>query len=157
MNLWRIASTARSYTPEDLSGRGAAAHPGRWNDTGQHVVYASPSLALAVLETAAHIDDRGLPLNRYVVRIEIPAALWKKRERLSPGDLPVGWDAIPHGLVSIRAGARWYDTMRSALLEVPSAIVPEENNVLINAAHPDARQLVAVATRRFDYNGLFRR
>lgn len=157
MKLWRIASTARTHAPDDLSGRGAAAHPGRWNDIGQHVVYASPNLALAVLETAAHIDDRGLPLNRYVVSIEIPVDLWKKRERLAADTLPAGWDAIPHGMVSIRAGGRWYDGARAVLLEVPSVIVPEESNVLINAVHPDAQRLVPKVLRRFDYNALFRR
>jgi RES domain-containing protein len=157
VKLWRIASTGRAYAPDDISGKGAAANPGRWNDHGQNVIYASPSLALAVLETAAHIDDRGLPLNRYVLRIDVPGNLWKKRGRLKPGKLPVGWDAVPHGLVSIHAGSFWYASGSSALLEVPSVIVPEESNILINASHPDAIAIRAEAIRRFDYNGLFRR
>lgn len=157
MILWRVASTGKGYLPDDLSGTGAALDPGRWNDAGQYVVYASPSLALAVLETAAHIDDRGLPLNRYVIRIEVPAAVWKKRRQLAPEDLDGGWDAVPHGLASIRVGAGWYAAGREALLEVPSAIVPEERNVLINARHSDASSLIAKTQRRFDYNALFRR
>ncbi|TXH74062.1 MAG: RES domain-containing protein [Lysobacteraceae bacterium] len=157
MMLWRIASTGRGYLPDDLSGTGASIDPGRWNDNGQFVVYASPSLALAVLETAAHIDDRGLPLNRYVIRIEVPAAIWKKRRQRTPKDLAGGWDAVPHGLASIREGADWYSAGREALLEIPSAIVPEERNILINARHPDAVSIKATTLRRFDYNILFRR
>ncbi len=132
-------------------------NPGRWNDSGQEVVYASPNLALAVLETAAHIDDKGLPLNRYLVRIEIPAAIWKKRIRLAPAKLSMGWDSVPHGSVSIRAGSAWYASGATALLEIPSVIVPELSNILINAKHSDSVSLIAEAVRRFDYNALFRR
>jgi len=60
--LWRIATETRSYRADDLSGAGAAISPGRWNDTGEPVLYTAPSIALAVLETAAHLDDAGLPL-----------------------------------------------------------------------------------------------
>ncbi len=132
-------------------------NPGRWNDSGQEVIYASPNLALAVLETAAHIDDKGLPLNRYIVQIDIPAAIWKKRIRLTPAALPVGWDSVPHGSVSIRVGSAWYASGATALLEIPSVIVPELRNILIHAKHPDAVSIAAVAVRRFDYNALFRR
>ena len=157
MILWRIASTGRGHLPEDLSGIGASIEPGRWNDVGQFVVYASPTLALAVLETAAHINDKGLPLNRYVVRINIPKDVWKKRSKLIPAKMTSGWDAVPHGLASIRMGSAWYVSTVSALLEVPSVIVPEERNILLNMKHADASSITVKVLRRFDYNGLFRR
>lgn len=64
MILWRIAADTRRYAADDLSGGGAAAYPGRWNDEQQPVLYTAPTIAIAVLETAAHLDDHGLPLNR---------------------------------------------------------------------------------------------
>ena len=76
MNLWRIATETRAYAPNDLSGAGAAKNPGRWNAATESVVYCAPTLAMAVLETAAHIDDSGLPLNKFVVLIEVPDAVW---------------------------------------------------------------------------------
>jgi RES domain-containing protein len=58
--LWRIAAETRDHPADDLSGAGAAVRPGRWNEEGQHVVYAAPTLALAVLETAAHLEDEAV-------------------------------------------------------------------------------------------------
>ncbi len=156
MKLRRIGSTGPTWLPEDLTGAGAALSPGRWNRVGEHLLYAAPTLAMAVLETAAHVDGSGLPLNRYVIEIEIPDDVWTARLSLTAGALPVGWDAIPHGLASIQTGSAWYAAGAHALLELPSAIAPEESVVLINARHPDAQRLSARATRRFHYNLLFR-
>ena len=75
MKLWRIAAETRSYPATDLSGGGAAKNPGRWNDSGEAVVYAAPLIYIAVLETAAHIDDTGLPSNRYLIELDVPDAL----------------------------------------------------------------------------------
>jgi RES domain-containing protein len=157
VKLWRIASTTRKWKADDLSGAGAAADPGRWNEHNQFVVYTASSLALAILETAAHIDDHGLPLNRFVVEIDVPAAIWKSRKRLDAEDLPAGWNAIPAGMVSVRKGSRWYFAGAHALLDVPSVIAPEERVVIINGKHPHAAQITAKTIRRFDYNSLFRR
>ncbi len=156
MNLWRIAAETRKFAADDLSGGGAAAHPGRWNDAMQAVVYAAPSIALAVLETAAHIDAGGLPLNRFVVRIDVPDAIWAAREERDVATLPATWAAIPAGKTSVRIGSEWIASRRSAILLVPSVIVPEEWAALINPAHPDARKLTAKVTRRFEYDKLFR-
>lgn len=157
MNLWRIAAETRAYSADDLSGSGAAKHPGRWNEEGQHVLYSAPTIALAVLETAAHIDDAGFPLNRFLVQLKVPDALWKAREVLRASDLPASWAAIPAGRASVQAGAQWLRAMSSAVLEVPSVIVPEESATLINPLHPAAKKISAVVVRRFEYNKLFRR
>jgi len=157
VGLWRIAAETRNYPADDLSGAGAARSPGRWNDEGEFVVYTAQTLSLAVLETAAHIDDFGLPLNRYVVQIEVPVALWQARETLNARQLNPAWSAIPAGQASVTAGSAWYRARRSALLLVPSVLVPEEWAVLINARHPDAAQLRARTIRVFEFKRLFRR
>lgn len=156
MKLWRIAAETRRYGADDLSGAGAALHPGRWNDDGQPVVYAAPTLAMAVLETAAHIDDAGLPLNRFVVQIDVPDRVWAARAVLEPATLPPGWAAIPAGRASVRAGAGWLRGAATAILQVPSVIVPEESVALLNPLHPDAKALAARVLRVFDYDRLFR-
>lgn len=156
MKLARIGSTGPTWRPEDISGVGAAYSPGRWNKPGQAVVYTAPTLAMAVLETAAHIDDSGLPLNKYVIEIDVPDDVWAARRVVTADALPSGWDAIPHGVVSVEAGSAWYLAQGQALVELPSVIVPEETVVLINAQHPDAQRLTARATRRLQYNLLFR-
>ena len=157
MILWRIAAETRRYAADDLSGAGAAKSPGRWNDDGQSVLYAAPTIAIAVLETAAHVDDAGLPLNRYLVKIEVPAALWATRAVMEVSKLPIGWDAIPAGRVSVQAVADWLRAESSLILLVPSVIVPEEQAALINPLHPDAKKLSATIVRKFEYNRLFRK
>ena len=156
MILWRIAAHTRNYAADDLSGAGAAKHPGRWNDDGQPVLYTAPSVAIAVLETASHINDAGLPLNRYLVQIEVPDRVWADRTVLDVAKLPVAWAAIPAGRASIQAGAEWLRGMRTAVLQVPSVIVPEEIAALINPLHADAKMLSAKIVRLFEYNRLFR-
>jgi RES domain-containing protein len=154
--LWRIAADTRSYGADDLSGAGAAKSPGRWNDVGQRVLYTAPTIALAVLETAAHIDDAGLPLNRYLVEITVPDAVWATREVLDISRLEVTGAAIPAGRGSVKPGSDWIRSGRSALLVVPSVIVPEEPAVVINAQHPDTAGLKARIVRLFEYNRPFR-
>ena len=156
MILWRIASETRQYGAADLSGAGAAAKPGRWNAIGEAVLYAAPTISMAVLETAAHIDDAGLPQNRFVVRIDVPEKMWRARITLGVDALPVAWAAIPAGRTSVGFGSRWIREGASALLEVPSVIVPEETVVALNATHPEIERLKATVVRRFDYPRLFR-
>ena len=156
MILWRIASETRQYGAADLSGAGAAAKPGRCNAIGEAVLYAAPTIAMAVLETAAHIDDAGLPQNRFVVRIDVPEKMWRARITLGVDALPVTWTAIPAGRASVGVGSRWIREGASVLLEVPSVIVPEETVVALNATHPEIERLKATVVRRFDYPRLFR-
>jgi RES domain-containing protein len=156
VTLWRIASTTAEFNANDLSGTGAAKYPGRWNLEGQYVVYAAPSIALAVLETVAHLNDGGLPLNRYVVRIEVPDAEWNQRTIRAREDLPGGWDAIPASTVAASIGAAWYDSGASLLMQVPSVIVPREVAVVIHGKHPASNEVRAEILERFEYNRLFR-
>jgi len=154
--LWRIASTTAEFTADDLSGAGAAKYPGRWNQEGQYVLYAAPTIALAVLETAAHLNDGGLPLNRYLVRIEFPDTVWKQRTILTSADLPRGWDAIPASMVAASRGGAWYDSGTTLLLQVPSVIVPREGALVVHCKHPDSGQLRAEVLERFEFNRVFR-
>jgi len=156
MILWRVATETREYRANDLSGAGAARDPGRWNAAKEPVVYCAPTIAIAVLETAAHVDDSGLPLNKYLVEIQVPESVWALREELVVKALPTTWGAIPAGAASVEIGSRWLSSLRSPLLLVPSVIVPEESVSLINPRHPGATKITARAVRRFEYNRLFR-
>ncbi|MBC5768062.1 RES family NAD+ phosphorylase [Ramlibacter albus] len=156
MMLWRIAEETRQYRADDLSGTGAAQYPGRWNNAGAPVLYTTLTISLAALETAAHMAETGLPGNRYVVRIDVPEHAWRNRQVLAPEALPVTWDAIPAGESSAELGAEWLAAGASAILLVPSVIVPEEAVALINPAHPDAAKIKATAVRSFEYSRLFR-
>lgn len=150
-SLWRIATDTPAFEAHDLSGKGAELTGGRWNRPGTPLVYASTTRALACLETVVHLARTPLPLNRYLVEIVVPADLWAQAEWLDPAAL-VGWDAMPAGKASLDWGGEWAQSGRSLLARVPSAIVPEEHNVLVNPRHPAAGRLQAVKRRRWLYD-----
>ena len=154
ISVWRIAADTPKYSSADLSGAGALIQGGRWNEKGTPAVYASASIALAFLETLVHLASSKLPLNRYLVRIDVQDAVWAARRTLA--SLPVGWDAIPHGRVSVDEGQKWLAGGASALLQVPSVIVPEEFNLVINPRHADAARSKATKVRKWTYDGRLR-
>lgn len=150
IHLWRIASDSRNYTADDVTGAGAKATGGRWNRQGNAMLYTATNISLAVLETFVHIKIGGLPLNRYLVRFDVPDAVWQDaRDCRTP---PIGWDAVPEGMVSLDEGDNWLRQNASALMVVPSVIVPDEFNVLVNPAHPDMSRIGVVKLKKWQYD-----
>jgi RES domain-containing protein len=152
MRAWRIATDTPDYLADDLSGAGAKLTGGRWNRPGLPVLYCADTPSLACLETLAHLGNSGLPLNRYLVAVDIPDLVWRARERYLPASLPVGWDATPAGKVSLGFGDDWLISQRSAVLVVPSAIVPEDSVILISPLHRGAAAITASKTRKWLYD-----
>jgi RES domain-containing protein len=158
LHLWRIAALTPAYPAEDMTGGGAKATGGRWNAKGTAVLYTSENRALACLETVVHVVSGGFPLNRILVRIDVPEDVWKAATIFDTADPKnVGWDVEPAGKVSIDAGTAWVNGGASALLVVPSIIVPEEMNILINPAHPDAAKIKATKIRKWTYDTRLKR
>jgi RES domain-containing protein len=152
VTVWRIAPDTPDYEADDMSGRGAEVTGGRWNRKGTPMVYASSSRSLACLETIVHLGGGyPLPLNRYLVRITIPAVVWKSRRKFLPSRQP-GWDAEPAGKVSLDWGTSWVESRTTLVAEVPSVIIPEDHNVLINPLHPEVNKLASVKVRRWLYD-----
>lgn len=150
--LWRIAKHTHEYSAADLSGGGAKSTGGRWNSKGKAVVYAASTIALATLDTLAHLGKNIAIRNAFLVRVNVPARIWKAREIVEAGDLDVTWVAEPAGSTTIQFGDNWLDSTTASLLLVPSVIVPEEYNVLINPAHPDIAKITAAVHRQFIYD-----
>lgn len=150
---WRIAVEAPDYAANDLTGTGAKLSGGRWNSPGMPVVYCACSIALATLETVHSLGAGSLPFNRYLVRVDLPDHVWQARRRLDPP--PAGWDAIPAGISARLAGDDWLAGGASALLLVPSVIVPDECNILVNPRHPDAAAITATTVKRWTYDPRF--
>ena len=152
MRVWRIATDTPDYVADDLGGTGARLTGGRWNRPGNALLYCAGNPSLACLETIVHLGAGGLPLNRYLVAIDLADRHWAAREEHRAEDLPVGWDALPPGKVSLDFGDRWLAEKRSLVLAVPSAIVPEDRVVLINPLHPEAASVKATKLRRWLYD-----
>lgn len=150
--VWRIATDTPTYEADDLSGAGAKATGGRWNTAGVPLVYTSETRALACLETVVHLNAGGLPLNRYLVAVTIPDDVWANAQTERPASLAVGWDAEPAGRASIEFGTDWIRSNSSALLFVPSVIVPEEINVLISPQHSASARITATKVRKWLYD-----
>jgi RES domain-containing protein len=150
--LWRIAKHTALYPATDMRGGGAKLTGGRWNSKGIPVVYASTTIALATLETLAHLGDDIAIRNAFLVQIDVPAAVWKKREVITADDLPPTWLAEPPGLTTIKFGDDWLRDLSAPLLLVPSVIIPEEYNVLINPLHGDAGAIKAQVRRQYIYD-----
>lgn len=149
--LWRIAGDMPDSPAEALTGEESVQSGGRWSDPGVPLIYACTSRALACLETVVHLDPGERPTNRFLVQIDVPAAVWHRRAVFDPGVAP-GWDVVPPGRASRDWGMRWIRGGRSALACVPSVVAPEELNVLINIAHLDAASVTARKLRPWVYD-----
>jgi RES domain-containing protein len=145
LKAFRIAAETPDHKAVDISGRGAAEYGGRWNAKGAFMVYCAESVALAYLETLTSLTGGPPPRNRYLIEIDIPVEVWKRRHDAdADGTLPPGWNAHPLGGASIEYGTAWLTSRTSAVLVVPSVVVPQERNILINPRHPSASRITAV-------------
>lgn len=123
-----------SHAPGDpLSGEGARLYGGRWNRPGTAVVYTSEHLSLAVLEVLVNNANREALQDYHFLELEFDSKLLYSIQGLPPK----GWLDYPASGVSQDAGTRWAEDLISAVLAVPSAIVPTERNYILNPRHPD--------------------
>ena len=146
MQAWRIAKKAYAL---DRSGAGGIVEGGRWHHRGQPVIYAGLSVAICAMEKLVHTGTI-LPRDLVLVRLELPegAGLF---EELDAGALP-GWADIPPGDASQNYGSEFLRSGRALGLIVPSAILPESRNVMLNPAHPRFADVQMVVVRPFTYD-----
>jgi RES domain-containing protein len=135
MRVWRIFKAIHKASA--FTGQGAHQYGGRWNSHGHAVVYASQSLSLAVLELLVHLKDFALLRRGYLCRlVEVDESLIE----IWTAPLPSGWRKPNHPALPA-IGDLWIGQARSAALLVPSAVVPAENNLLLNPNHPGFGQI----------------
>lgn len=150
MRVFRVER--EKYLKTTLTGIGAALTEGyRWNSLNTYLVYTSESRALATLEVSVHLDlSQDLPSDRFYVEIEIPDDVHMQEVVLE--DLPENWDSRPPILETQFIGDDFVKAGEAAVLKVPSCIVPEEYNYLINPLHPDSSriQVISKVAMNFD-------
>lgn len=132
---WRIVRKKR--LPDAFTGDGARLGGGRWNYPGTPVVYASESLSLAALELYVHFTRHDIKLSKslFAIPIDIPGSL--KAVEVLIKDLPPDWRVSPPSFSTKDIGTEWVQKSRSAILRVPSAVIPEEYNLMLNPKHGD--------------------
>ena len=138
---WRL--TRRPWA--DLSGEGARRHGGRWNSPGRAVVYLSEDAALPVLEVLVHLDlpPDLLPLDYVLMHVDLSP--------LAPTVEAGPIDTLD--MADSRAwGDRWIAEARTPLLRVPSVLVPESTNLVLNVSHALAEGLAVPASRPFAFD-----
>lgn len=144
--LWRLYRTRHG---PGLDGIGGLFADGRWHTRGERVVYFGASAAIVVLERLAHTDPDLLPNDLRLARFEFsePALETNVAELAT---LPANWRRDENA--TRRIAARWRQQGSSCLLAVPSAILPEESNFVLNPEHPDAHRLRLVRQRPFTFD-----
>ena len=150
MIVYRIERA--KYLNTTLQGLGAASSSGfRWNSLNTRLVYTSQSRALATLEVSVHLDlSEDLPNDRYYVTIEIPDSIRILEVQIN--DLPLDWDSKPPTTITQIIGDDFVAYNEAAVLKVPSSIVSEEHNYLLNPDHPDFKKIRVVETRKMQFD-----
>jgi RES domain-containing protein len=148
LRAWRIVKT--SHAAEASAGEGARRYGGRWNSSGTAVIYCSSSASLAILEVLVHLDNSLLLLPAYsLISISFDRPLVAVIDVTS---LPSGWWRSPPSPTVQRIGDAWVQASTSAVLSVPSAVVPAEHNYLLNPAHPDFERIEMGGPRPFRFD-----
>jgi RES domain-containing protein len=144
---WRIVGAR--YKDNAFSGEGARLHGGRWNSKGTTMVYTAGSLALASIEIVVNLPGPKLLEEFFRIPVHIPPNLIID---LPLDKLPSDWNSRPVSPAIRAIGDRWVKEKTSVALKVPSVVVPEEYNYLLNPVHPDFEK-IAIGTPikyRFD-------
>ena len=135
IRAWHILKT--KHITHALDGEGSRLHGGRWNSRDFRVVYASQSLALAVLEILVHLQSIG-PLAAYVsYELNFDERLLED----VPDKLPANWRTFPAPPKLQQLGDDWIRSDSSAVLRVPSAVLASESNYLLNPLHQNFSQV----------------
>ena len=131
-----------------FSGRGSLLASARWHWAGSPMIYSADSRALAVLETLVHTRKDQIPSDYVLYELDVEGTAV---EEVRAERLPVDWKA-PEPSQARDFGSEWMQSRRSIALLVPSVVIPEEHNLLINPEHPGFAQLRIHGPRRFDFD-----
>jgi RES domain-containing protein len=143
---WRIVKA--KYADSAFSGEGASRVGGRWNSRGRWLVYTSGNLSLAALELLVHLNPP-VPLRWVAIPCEFDERIV---ETLPVKGLPRHWRRYPATAATRHLGDLWLERASSAVLAVPSAIIPREWNYLINPEHPDMKRIVVGKPEPFAFD-----
>lgn len=144
MQVYRI--TKAQYADRLVASGGAA----RWNSRGQFVIYTAATRALACLENVVHRSGEGLAGDFRVMSIDVPDDI--AITTIAIGELPTDWFDFQQYGVCQTVGDAWLRRAESVVLRVPSAIIADEWNYLLNPAHPDFQRIHLVHTDPFVFD-----
>jgi RES domain-containing protein len=139
LTIWRLEK--KRYEDTAFRGKGSLKTSGRWHHKGIQVAYASEHPSVAVLEKLLWLERyEGARESNYVL-LPLQIDPDDHLEILDESDLSNNWDSFPHSDSTRNLGTQWFKSERSAVLAVPSAVLPISKNYLINPFHPDFHKL----------------
>jgi RES domain-containing protein len=147
MIVYRIAKTRHI---SDLSGIGARLYGGRWNNKGIGIVYASENRSLATVEYLVHVPISIIPGDLSIASIKIPDLI--KPKDILPCNLPNNWRDYPPPSELAEIGTKWALSNETLSLRVPSAVVENEFNILINPQHPEMKRITISKVEKFRFD-----
>ena len=133
MTVFRISN---ELYKDDVSGNGAAIHGSRWNSKGTRMLYTSEYISLAILESLVHLQVGNIPEKQYLLQIELPD---KDFSEIRNSKIKSNWQQ--HLNYTQWMGDQFISANQSLILKVPSAIVPQEHNFLINPLHIEFKKV----------------
>lgn len=139
---------------QDITGTGARLHGGRWNEKGMPVLYTSESRALSTLELLVHTDYDLLPPKLKLLWIEIPRK-WEDIFEIKQNQLPTNWEKSPPPPTLKKIGQQRLIKEDRLAIKVPSVIIPDEFNIVINPAHKDFNQVRIKKIQSYELDGRF--
>lgn len=146
MIVYRLGKTKFAA---DLTGEGARLNGGRWNQVLTACVYTSENRSLAVLEYTVNTNIDDIPRALSLVALEIPDT---SMDIYTEAQLPGDWKAAPAPASTKDFGTNWLKAAKNLVMKVPSTVVPEEWNIIINPLHPGIKDCKIVSTRDFVYD-----
>ncbi len=145
MYVYRIV---KSKYAAELSGEGARLFGGRWNDKGTPCLYASESRSLALLEYTVNVNVDDIPRALSLTTIEIPDHI----HEVTISELPGNWRLAPAPADAAHFGTALLRSMIAPSIKIPSVVIPEEFNYLLNPLHPDKELFRIVEIKDFIYD-----
>lgn len=152
MLAWRIAKRDRAL---DRTGFGASVRGQRWNGAHVPAIYAGLTPEISALEKLVHTGPI-LPRDLVLVRIVLPESPGLYDEP-AISDLPAGWDALPGSPAAAAFGDAFLRAGKHLGLVVPSAVMPEARNIVVNPVHPAMGKVRFEIVRGFDFDPRLRR
>ncbi len=148
MRVYRIESRDRSADP--LTGIGAELYGGRWNQVGQRAVYCATYRSLAMLEILVHVSHRAIfPANRVMITLDLPE---DELPLIKASQLPKGWDDLTSYHKTERVFNQRCKKKGLLGLRLPSVIVHEEFNVILDPEHPKFDQVKIIERKPIEWD-----
>lgn len=147
MKVFRLSKEKFS---KKLSGKGAAKFGNRWNSKGTEIIYTAESRALAMAEVSVHLTLATLPNDFVMIEIEIPDEI--KIGVIKQKELPKNWNEHPPNSKTQKIGDAFIDNLDFCILKVPSAVVHEDYNYLLNPYHKDLKKIKIISIKNFPFD-----